>query len=685
MLSRAGGRLATGAWTARRIEPLVGVVVDVGRAAPRAVPARGAPGAVWRTVETAVVLAALVGRVPAAASSRVTLDHAHGAVTQCADTLQALALEDLAAGRVRRAHFALGRICDMWTECSTDAERAQVAGALERGFQALAGANAASAELHPVLALASLYDRCVEQGVVIPNGALSKLVATMAGSLPEDTLLAVLDTIAEHFVSSVSSVAAAPQASKPAASVLAVLLSSYGKVRHPERGEAFLARYAEAHGAQAQLTCTRLARLHRHALPEAAASLAAQREQRRRRTVGGTRAALPHDVPLHDVWSSSTTVWNALVRSRTLAGDTVAARTWLDRFRVAASALQRPDVPLTPPRATASPYLTLMHAYSTGAGIADFFAHATPADKRALQRRVRPSDDAPYKSAAVHSVLSLLRRDGVAPGVSMLNFLASFEAGRGRTRAAARLVCEALRTEHGPAHVRERSGAARVAARGGAAGAPPGAARAVRLHVSTLVPVFTLHAACATEHGAPFADVHVADASATILSRLATPRQALGLCAQMRRAALEDPAPGRAQRETASFFRSRGTALLNEALQALMKHGDLAGAYLVLRLYDAWGIRPDLWTQSRVWAGVAPQLPGGVPDATAACGSAGSPLAAARAVVWRLLDGSSVGDAAGSAPGHRDAAGSAPGHALAAWGQVQDETGIQLGADGEDA
>lgn len=597
---------------------------------------------------------------------------------------EAYALESVEAGRIERAFFYLCRVSEEGK--ASPAHRAAATAALARGVQMLgryvrrnlaAGFDPPAAAIH---ALASVYD---SSAALLSDAALSSMVATFARCLARPTLLSVTETIASDMLRR--------EHSDPVSftSVLSALIAAFGRSQRPDRGEMFLAHYTASRCPTAQTTSIALAQRLRHTHAMARTFVERDRKQKARLwQVGRDAPRLPHDVPLAHVWSSSTTVWNALARARAVTGDAVGARTWLNRFRLAAATLPCAEVESAPPTASASPYLTLMHVLSTGRGIRSFARHAFKQDIDVVQRRMCDAE-APFKSAAIHGVLHLLRCDGAAPGVAMFNFLASFDAAHGRTARAARYIELALDTRLGPVHVAERhlrrdeeednrrnlptgsstltAGSSRPTAETSRLSAEPGMSASCddvhegdtsnrprpphAVHISTLMPALSLHAARAREgdESALFAPAEDASLQAALTS-LQSVRSVLALCVAKRAAAEDAPAWSRERLAAESYFSSHGTALLNEALKALLSADDMPGAFLVLHMYDAWDLGADAHTFSRVWEGLAPALRND--SALAQCvGAIGERagegahapassvplLASARAAVWALL------------------------------------------------
>lgn len=419
---------------------------------------------------------------------------------------------------------------------------------------------------HPALALATLYDHCAEAHIALPCDALSSLIATLARSIDRSALVRMLDVLAADVV------ARAPAAHT--SSVLAALVHAYGRAKEPQRGEQMLAHLAVRHGAS--MTTRALAMQHD---PQHLVWL-------RRYT---SAKYVPYDVPLHALWTKHPDVWNALVRGRILAGHVVGARIWLERYRLLTKLRDTESLAtVAGPKPTASPYLTLMHALSTSSHLRELFVHVSPAEQASLHARATDLD-APFKTTAMYDILALVREDRVIPGVSMLNLLAGFEAGCGRLARAVALATEACLLENGPANVVHRT-------RGATPAAAEAAHRGLRVHISTVPVLFTLCAAHARQvHGSrPGRDewlpCEVFPASHPLASTAGSPRAVLRLCQRL----VQAPA-------AAKYVRTKGTSVLNAALDAMLATNDWQGAWYVLQLYEQWDVEPNAWTQLTLW------------------------------------------------------------------------------------
>lgn len=421
---------------------------------------------------------------------------------------------------------------------------------------------------HPALALATLYDHCVDAHIVLPCDALSCLVATLARSIDRSALVPMLDVLAADVVARTP----APYVS----SVLAALVHAYGRAKKPHRGEQMLAQFAARHGAT--LTMRALAMQHD---PAHLAWL-------RRYT---SPQHIPHDVPLHALWTNHPDVWNALIRARILAGHVVSARIWLERLRLLTKLRNEASLAaVAPPKPTASPYLTLMHALSTSSNLRQLFLHVSPAEQASLHARATDLD-APFKTTAIYDILALVREDRVIPGVAMLNLLASFEAGCGRLPRAVALAAEACLLENGPANVGQRTRDARTAA-------DATVYRGSRVHISTVPVLFTLCAAHARQVHGPrpahdrWLPCELFSPPHPLADSAGTPRAVLRLCQRL------------VQSHAASvtkYVRAKGTNVLNAALDAMLATNDWQGAWYVLQLYGQWGVEPNAWTQLALW------------------------------------------------------------------------------------
>ena len=428
---------------------------------------------------------------------------------------------------------------------------------------------------HPALGLATLYDHCSTNNMDLACTILSSIISTLSQHLQGRPLLQLLEVIARDF-----------QVREPpddAASVLSALIIAYGRAGRPEMGEQFLRHYSLHHGSS--VTARSLSMTNR---PQ-------YMEWLRRYT---KRPLYPVDVPWHFSWASYTDVWNALIRSRCIAGDITTARIWLEQYRmitsIPATTLDLHKIPR--PVASASPYLTLMHALSSTSGIRKLFAGVSPVEAEIL--RAQASEVAsPYKTAAIYQILELVRQDQIIPGVSMLNFLASFEIGCGRVERATAFVQEALTLESGPAFVVRRvhtpSEVATTMQHG------------MRVHISTIPVLFALCAATAQKH-LDRSDLRpnpcrLWDSDEPVLAGLATPRQILCKALQL----VNKTGSPRQQRFKDKWLASKGTHMLNQGLEAMLTTNDFAGAWYILQLYATWGKKPDAWTHSYLWKRLA--------------------------------------------------------------------------------
>lgn len=433
---------------------------------------------------------------------------------------------------------------------------------------------------HPALALATLYDHCTKARISLPFDALSSLIATLARSIDRTALVPMLDVLAADIVAR----APAPYTS----SVLAALVYAYGRAKEPRRGESMLAQISLRLGAS--MTARDVARQHD---PQHLAWL-------RRYT---SAAYMPHDVPLHAVWTRHPDVWNALIRARILAGHMVGARIWLERFRLLTKVRDVASLSeIAGPKPTASPYLTLMHALSMSTHLRQLFLHLSPHEQASLHARATDLD-APFKTACLYEILALVRQDKVIPGVSMLNLLASFEAGCGRLPRAVALATEACFLENGPAHVVHRTREAFSLQSKDYAG--------VRVHISTIPVLFTLYATQARQmYGAqPESEERLPcslfPASHPLAAMAGSPRAVLRLCQDR----IKSPAAA-----VHKYLCTKGALVLNAALDAMLATNDWQGAWYVLQLYKQWDVEPNAWTHLTLWRRLSAHPHGAVPN-----------------------------------------------------------------------
>lgn len=492
--------------------------------------------------------------------------------------LETLAHECL---RERRVGHASHILCEL--------TRAPLAGACEasddvfrtalcRGVQALGRASSTYEPLyaratHPAFAAAAVYDACADANVRMPCAGLSSLIATLARHVPGSTLRELLRVMAADVT------ARPPSPHTPSA--LASIIAAYGRAGAPLDGERFLQTYAQQHGASH--TVQRLAPHH----VRWARRLASCRHR-------------PLDIPLYDAWSSHTDVWNALVRARAVNGHMVQARVWLERYRLCAATLA-PSLHaarLLPPVKSASPYLTFMHGLSTSDGIHQFLRHISAEEYARLAHHATQAD-APYKTAAIYDVLHMVRRDRVVPGVAMLNFLASFEAGCGRIDRGARFALDALDLERGPTHALQRVHPTSICA----ASAPR---RGFQMHISSVPVLATLYAA----HAKQVVDV------ASLVPCTSTPWQRdvpgmdLSLRAILAQAvelvAGKQPMSARQRRHVRAWLAKKGTSMLNALLAAALWTNDFHSARRVLSLFTQWHMIPNTYTHLVILERLAP-------------------------------------------------------------------------------
>ena len=515
----------------RRLAPLLAQSV-----APAHAPGSAQRGQTYAVVHTVLALVSLVQPTLPGPSAR----------PDAVQALASVAHDAMRAHDLAHAAESLGAMADMAATDAYCTDDAEVRAALKRGIFALAHATREKAAytMHPALALASVYDRCSAAGIVLPHGTVASIVGSMARVLPSEALIDVLDVLQTDFL-------AQPPGDE---SGLCALIAAYGRAGCPERGEALVAAYAQRGPSTdtSAPTFRSLALQHKTQHAHAATYVVQCRARRTTR--------IPRDVPV-GAWCRNAAVWNALVRARIVAGDVGAAHVWLERYRL----LLHVEHICHPPR-TASPYLTLMHACSSGPGIRAFFEQRTEATRRLLRRRAWAAD-APFRTAAVHALLQCMHTDGVVPGVAMLNFLASFEAGRGRLAPAAQFAVQAL--------------------------AVPWAAHQYRVHATTYASLFTIHAA--GEEGGAVLRAALASGGARLApwAALATPRGVLTSCVQTLRAL------GAAPR--AAFVARHGTQLLNSALDALLTASDAPAALYALRTLESFGVARDMYTYACVW------------------------------------------------------------------------------------
>ena len=530
--------------------------------------------------------------------------HLYATTPHPVQMLESIANACLAENRVGHASYIFSELTKAPQYGVCPASDDMLHSALRRGVHALGHRHVSSTlfepqyqrATHPALALATLYDACSDAHIQLPCTALSTLISTLAKHVHGTTLRQLLDIIAGDFLERT------PTAHT--SSVLAAFVAAYGRAMSPRLGERFLCAYAKRHGA----THTLQPLAEKHALHHMDWMHYYVMHDRR----------IPLDVPLLDAWSSHTDVWNALIRARVMKGDIVGARIWLERFRLVTSEsfalILRTTYSCLPPIKSASPYLTLMHSMSTSQGIHHLLAHVSRAERARLERHAT-SLDAPFKTAAIYDVLDAMRQDGVVPGVALLNFLASFEAGCGRVERGASLVLQALSLERGPAFAFKRTHPQTLDSR------PSAPTLGSRLHISSVSVLCILHAAEAQRVASvEKARMHMpgittAPIRTTALQPLActpfpspsmssshlnvsTMRGVLAHCMEL----VESPKrPSSAKRQAASWLAKKGSNLLNDMLRAMLFVNDFPGAWYTIGLYRKWGITPNAYTHLALW------------------------------------------------------------------------------------
>ncbi|WFD44922.1 lipoyl(octanoyl) transferase [Malassezia psittaci] len=469
-------------------------------------------------------------------------------------TLTKLTDAALFARDYERAADILGSIADLSSLCAADSNDNVIQNAIKHGIFALAKDTRRSAdyEFSPAMAIAAVYDKCLENNLRFPHGVMSSIVGSIARSLAGETLLEALNVLRTYFL----------QQADGDWSALSALIMAYGRAGYPERAEALLAAYAKAMDpTQSTPTFRQLALQHKERNTQAAAYMIHVRRS--------ARKTLPVDLPIES-WCGQSVVWNSVIRARTMNGDIAAARIWLERYRV----LLHIETPFRP-TPTASPYLTMMHACSSTSGIRAY-VQQSPASTRRMLRRLSCEEDvdlmmeSPYRTAAIHHLLRLMQTDRIVPGVAILNFLTSFEAGRNRITNGTKFAHQALIL--------------------------PWDCNRVRVHRTTYASLFTLYGAAARSASSPARVDPLSNGETKftkLLERLNTPRRLLFHClnALHRLDAMK----------LKGFCSQYGTQLLNSALAALLTCQDYTAALYAVGMLERLGVRRDAYTYACVW------------------------------------------------------------------------------------
>ncbi|WFD00863.1 lipoyl(octanoyl) transferase [Malassezia yamatoensis] len=469
-------------------------------------------------------------------------------------TLKNINDEALLARDYERAAEMLGSIADLASVCQSNSSNIAIQNAIKHGIFALAKDTRRSTcqEFPPAMAIAAVYDKCLENNIKLPHGVMSSIVSSIARSLAGDTLLEALNVLRTHFL----------QQANEDWSALSAFIMAYGRAGYPERAEALLTTYTNTmHPTRSSPTFRQLAFQHKEHNTQAAAYMIHVRRS--------AHKTLPEDVAIES-WCGQSVVWNSLIRARTMNGDIAAARIWLERYRI----LLHMKTPFCP-TPTASPYLTMMHACSSMSGIRAYVKQSSAPTRRMLRRLSSEENvdlmmESPYRTAAIHHLLRLMQTDRIVPGVAILNFLTSFEAGRNRIANGAKFACQALIL--------------------------PWDCNRVRVHRTTYASLFTLYGAAAKSADSP---VHVnplsnSDAKySKLLEKLNTPRRVLFHCLN----ALHRLDSVRLN----EFCSQYGTQLLNSALTALLRCQDYAAALYAVDMLEKLGIQRDAYTYACVW------------------------------------------------------------------------------------
>lgn len=422
-------------------------------------------------------------------------------------------------------------------------------------------------EDHPAYTLATLYDACAAAQIPLPCTALSALISRLSKHLHGATLAKLIHVVAADFMER--------PPTDYTSSVISAIVIAYGRASVPHEGDAFVRDYASRHGG----TCfTRL--------------LASQHRPQHLSWLRQFTSArhIPIDAPMHNVWSSHTDVWNAIIRAHVLHGDTVGARIWLERFRMTKElAPMLRALGLQAPHMTSSPYHTFVHGVSTFRGIRSYSAKVSPAEQLRHEQQAQRLDVS-YKAAVVYDVIDLMRRDGVVMGVSLLNFLANFEGGYAHVQRGISLAIEALSLERGPANVAQRVRSPSTASE---------SVRGQRMHLATVTALCTLYAANARRCMSPISLMPFNDQLFQGVQDvdIASLRGVLSHCVE-----LVTKFPSQ------KHFAKNGLSLLNAMLRAMLWTNDFPGAWYTMQLFVRWRVQPDMYTYLALWQRFSPVM-----------------------------------------------------------------------------
>ena len=417
--------------------------------------------------------------------------------------------------------------------------------------------------------LANLYDACTAAQIPLPCPALSALIARLSKHLHGTALLRFIRIVISDFMKR--------PPTDYTSSVIASIVIAYGRASAPHKGDSFLRDYALRHGG---MYCIRM--------------LASQFQRSHlswlRRFTNPSH--IPLDVPLHNAWSSHTVVWSAIIRAYTLNGDLVRSRIWLERFRVTQQlAPKLKSMDLKPPQNTASPYHTFVHGVSSFEGIRAYSASISRSEK--LRHEIQAERlKVSFKAAVVYDVIDAMRGDGVVMGVSLLNFLTSFEAGFAHLQRSKSLALESLSMKRGPGSVAQRVQRPRTRRK---------SMHGKRMHVATVTSVCNLYATDAFHHMSPtslmpldrklFQTVPGVD--------IVTVRGVLSHCVELA-----------TKSSSQQYIATKGQSLLNAMLRAMLWTNDFPGAWYTVQLFAKWRVEPNAFTYLVLWQRFSPIISG---------------------------------------------------------------------------
>ncbi|SNX84578.1 uncharacterized protein MEPE_03287 [Melanopsichium pennsylvanicum] len=254
-------------------------------------------------------------------------------------------------------------------------------------------ANQLPIPIQCMYAISTIYDVAIQRQYRPTAKMISAMLSTFIGHLTPQQMEKATDATIRHLIPP-SAFDQDIYLRKINHAALATLISTYGYIGKPDKGEVLLRRWAEAQKKQDT--------------PE-------------------------HASPLQDSeavsltgWGNNTVIWKSLIKSRVEAGDFAHARAWLDRYRQATkhSQIDQPPGSTPLPPVTPEPYLAYL------SGIQDSAGHA-PSSKllKRINRRIQDG-------------IRIMIADNVPVESSVLAFIIGFEAKVGNVAGGASLVDE---------------------------------------------------------------------------------------------------------------------------------------------------------------------------------------------------------------------------------------------------